>query len=103
MVEEATPVKPPPQIAGVVGIAATPVTMNEPRAPAIHWGVLIHLPPFQIFAAERTGTILNDSLALAQAFVEARGPSEQLFNEYAAWHTASGKWPKETPMGTLKE
>lgn len=95
--------KPPTQVAGVVGIAPTPITMNEPQAKAIHWPAIAALPPFQMFAAERMrNTSGKDSELHAQDFIRSKGHEQDLFDEYAAWHTAKGYWPGETPMGVAK-
>jgi hypothetical protein len=98
-------VKPPTQVAGVVGIEAVPITMNEPPArPAVDWGLVAALPPFQMFLAERAGpdpTGLNShawALKSAHDLAAVVGDGA-LFNEYAAWHGRKGYWPGETPLG----
>ena len=90
--------KPPTQVAGVVGIASTPITMNEPPQ-AIDWARLVTLPPFQMFAAER---VRNADGADSQE--HARGVIRDLhqaglFEAYAQWHAAKGYWPGEDPYG----
>lgn len=98
--------KPPAQVAGVVGIAATPITMNEPApelARAIDWPKVAGLPPFQMFAAERMrNTTGKDSFDHALEFVRARGAGQDVLDEYEAWHAAKGYWPSETPYGEAK-
>ena len=93
--------KPPAQHAGVVGIASTPVTMNEPQ-PAIDWGRLVTLPPFQMWAAQRLPTMHpggRNSEEHAKDVVGRLGMGVEVFQEYAAWHKAKGYWPNESPMG----
>lgn len=104
MVETPAPVKPPPQVAGVVGIAATPVTMHA--APSVDWGVVAALPTFQMYATERFGRSGADSHEWARECAEReamRAGDDVLFADYAAWHSAKGYWPNETPLGMLKE
>ena len=104
MVEEATPAKPPPQIAGVTGIGATPITMNEPQPNVIPWLEITALPPFQMFAAERMrNTSGRDSMEHARDYVRDMGGGKEVLDQYAAWHYAKGYWPNETPLGQVKE
>ena len=94
--------KPPTQIAGVVGIAATPVTMNQP---AIDWDRLAELPPFQMWAAERLRTEHaggRNSHEHARDVIRRLGGGRDVFDEYAHWHSTKGYWPNETPFGELK-
>lgn len=81
--------KPPTQIAGVQGIAATQFAAGNP--PPINRTRLAGLPPFQMFAAEKRQ--LPTALVLQDDAVQ----------EYMAWHKAKGYWPNETPMGQVKE
>ena len=43
--------KPPPIRLGVVGIEPTPIMAKEPD-----WSALVALPPFQMFARERSSS-----------------------------------------------
>lgn len=97
-------VKPPPQIAGVTGIAATPVTMNEaPRDDGVDWLRLVALPPFQMFAAERVrNTSGGDAIVHATDFIKAQGVGHRVFEDYTQWHAEKGYWPNETPLGEPK-
>ena len=93
--------KPPTQVAGVIGIAAAPVTMN--KAPALDWRAVVALPPFQMYAAEAMRNVSGkDSLLHAMDFVESKGGGQDVFDGYAEWHAAKGHWPNETPMGEVK-
>ena len=95
--------KPPTQVAGVIGIAAAPVTMNEPPPAAVDWAHIVMLPPFQMYAAEKLrNTSGKDSLDHAADFVRAQGGGQDVFDAYADWHATKGYWPNETPMGEVK-
>ena len=94
--------KPPTQVAGVVGIDATPITMNT-QPERIDWRAVVALPPFQMFAAERMrNTSGCDSEEHARQYVRAQGAGADLLERYAAWHSAKGYWPNETLMGEYK-
>ena len=99
------PVKPPPQVLGVAGIAEQPIVIHDAQ---INWAVVAALPPFQMFLAERDGPNQtgknSQEWATGVAMRLAAAVNDQaLFDEYAAWHTAKGYWPNETPMGAAKE
>lgn len=99
------PVKPPPQVLGVSGIAEQPIVIHDPK---INWAMVAALPPFQMFLAERDGpnqTGKNSqewATGVAMRLAASVG-DEALFGEYAAWHEAKGYWPNETPLGQTKE
>ena len=80
--------KPPTQIAGVQGIAATRFPADE-VIPKRFRDRLAGLPPFQMFAAEKRQ--LPAALVLQDDAVQ----------EYMEWHKAKGYWPNETPFGEL--
>lgn len=91
--------KPPTQIAGVVGISATPITMNE----AFPWTLIAGLPPFQMFAAERMrNTSGKDSMGRALEYVRALGGGSDVLQAYEEWHAAKGYWPNEDPFGRVR-
>ena len=99
------PVKPPPQVLGVAGIAEQPIVIHDAK---INWAMVAALPPFQMFLAERDGPNQtgqnSQQWATGVAMRLAAAVNDQaLFDEYAAWHTAKGYWPGETPMGEAKE
>lgn len=95
------PIKPPAQVAGVSGIAPTPVTMHQQSE--VPWATVVHLPPFQMFAAEKMrNTSGKDALEHAADYVRQKGGGADVFEAYAAWHTEKGYWPNETPMGEVK-
>ena len=95
--------KPPTQYAGVVGIEPKPIVLTPEPTQHVNWGAVASLPPFQMFAAERMrNTSGKDSELHAQDFIRSKGHEQDLFDEYAAWHTAKGYWPGETPMGVAK-
>lgn len=99
------PVKPPPQVLGVAGIAEQPIVIHDAQ---INWAVVAALPPFQMFLAERDGpnqTGKNSqewATGVAMRLAASEG-DQVLFDAYAAWHTSKGYWPGETPMGVAKE
>jgi hypothetical protein len=93
------PAKPPTQVAGVVGIESTPITMNTSQ-PAIDWGLIVTLPPFQMFASDRMrSSSSKDSEEHAREYVRAQGGGADLFQVYSLWHEASGYWPGEDALG----
>ena len=99
------PVKPPPQVLGVSGIAEQPIVIHDAK---INWAVVAALPPFQMFLAERDGP--NQTGKNSQEWatgvamrLAASTSDEALFDAYAAWHEAKGCWPNETPMWQVKE
>lgn len=99
------PVKPPPQVLGVAGIAEQPIVIHDPK---INWAMVAALPPFQMFLAERDGPNQtgksSQEWATGVAMRLAAAVNDQaLFDEYAAWHEAKGYWPNETPLGQVKE
>lgn len=99
------PVKPPPQVLGVSGIAEQPIVIHDAK---INWAKVAALPPFQMFLVERDGP--NQTGKNAQEWatgvamrLAASVGDDVLFDEYAAWHEAKGYWPNETPLGQVKE
>ena len=88
--------KPAAQSVGAAGIGAAPLTLHAP--PAVDWGKLVQLPPFQLFAVG-LGWAGGDALECAQACVRARGAGAGLLADYTAWFNAQGRWPGETPLG----
>lgn len=99
------PVKPPPQVLGVSGIAEQPIVIHDAK---INWAMVAALPPFQMFLAERDGpnqTGKNSqewATGVAMRLAASVG-DEALFGAYSAWHEAKGYWPNETPLGQVKE
>lgn len=98
------PVKPPPQVLGVAGIAEQPIVIHDAK---INWAMVAALPPFQMFLAERDGPNQtgknSQEWATGVAMRLAAAVNDQaLFDEYAAWHGAKGYWPNETPLGQVK-
>lgn len=99
------PVKPPPQVLGVSGIAEQPIVIHDPK---INWAMVAALPPFQMFLAERdgpnqTGKNSQEWATEVAMRLAASVGDEALFGAYSAWHEAKGYWPGETPMGQAKE
>lgn len=101
----AAPVKPPPQVLGVSGIAEQPIIIHDAK---INWALVAALPPFQMFLAERDGP--NQTGKNSQEWatgvamrLAATTSDTALFDAYCAWHEAKGYWPNETPLGQVKE
>ena len=99
------PVKPPPQVLGVSGIAEQPIVIHDAK---INWAMVAALPPFQMFLAERDGP--NQTGKNSQEWATgvamrlgAEMGDKALFDAYCAWHEAKGYWPNETPLGQVKE
>jgi len=102
--------KPLPQRLGVPGfhafgeMGAAPAP--DPDIPSIDWEALAKLPPFQLFIWQRQrGPEDADwhRWARERIVAEVQQMGEQAFFEaYCAWHAASGKWPRETPLGKPK-
>ena len=98
------PVKPPPQVLGVSGIAEQPIVIHDAK---INWAVVAALPPFQMFLAERdgpnqTGKNSQEWATGVAVRLAASVGDEALFDAYAAWHEAKGYWPNETPLGEVR-
>ncbi len=99
------PVKPPPQVLGVSGIAEQPIVIHDAK---INWALVAALPPFQMFLSERDGpnqTGKNSqewATGVAMRLAASEG-DQVLFDAYAAWHAAKGYWPNETPLGQVRE
>lgn len=94
--------KPEPIRISAQGIESKPITMNEPDT-AINWRDLSHLPPFQEFISMGSPCPEGeqaDKWALIQAKERIGASSEpEVYQAYAEWHEASGRWPNETPTG----
>lgn len=84
--------KPPTQVAGVKGFSAFDAT----PAPRIDWDYLVMLPPFQMYAVERTGKPQGEIMAWVMS-----QDLQALYDDYRQWHKDKGYWPNETPMGEL--
>lgn len=99
------PVKPPPQVLGVSGIAEQPIIIHDAK---INWAMVAALPPFQMYLAERdgpnqTGKNAQEWATQVAMHLAATTSDMALFETYCAWHTAKGYWPNETPLGQVKE
>ncbi|WP_295977991.1 hypothetical protein [uncultured Variovorax sp.] len=103
----AAPLKPPPIIIGVEGIAPKPIELTPAAVPVIDWRKVGALPPFQMFVHELApcppGRDTQEwAIDYALRFAGQRG-DDVLMGDYSTWHTAKGYWPNETPLGVLKE
>lgn len=96
--------KPPPIKVSAEGIEAKPITMNEPDT-AINWRELAALPPFQEFVCKTSPCPEGEdasrwALMQAHELINATSAPE-VYQGYAEWHEAQGRWPNETPRGCL--
>ena len=95
--------KPPPTVVGVTGIESQPMGVIGGSQP-VNWGLLIELPPFQLFASEKSGQSVSNVNDWIRYFVSAQvqlGDEQKLYEVYCNWHKGQGRWPNETPMGEL--
>lgn len=91
--------KPPTQVAGVQGFSAFEAKPTEPLR--IDWQHLIGLPPFQMYAVERSGKSPNDLQGWMHDWLRSHDDSQSLYDDYRQWHADKGCWPNETPLGQL--
>lgn len=94
--------KPPTQVAGVEGIAPTPIELTPQRA-VIDWPHLFGLPPFQMFAIEQARKSADDVMAWMPEWAREHESEQALFEDYCQWHAAKGYWPNEDPLGRIKQ
>lgn len=95
--------KPPPIMVGVQGIEAQQMGLIGGKQP-INWGLLIELPPFQLYASEVSGQSIGNVNDWIRYYVSTQlqmGNEIKLFDAYCTWHAEKGRWPNETPMGEL--
>ena len=89
--------KPPTQVAGVEGIAPKPIELT-PSRPSIDWVRLFGLPPFQMYAVEKSRLAADNVEKWLPGWAQEHG-EQDLFDDYCRWHQAKGYWPNETPLG----
>lgn len=94
--------KPPTQVAGVVGIAANPITLNPEQPARIDWQKVFALPCYQMFAIELSGRPAGNVTEWVREWSVQRGGEAQVLAEYCEWHADKGYWPNETPFGEIK-
>lgn len=95
--------KPPTQGVGVSGFRADVYASDEQKI-NYRWGDLIHLPPFQMFAAEISHRNSCDSLEWIKGFVRDRVSAvgeKNLFDDFSKWHRNKGYWKGEDVYGNL--
>lgn len=90
--------KPPAQIAGVKGIAPKPIELT-PARPLVNWGHLCELPPYQMYAIERSGKSPNDLMGWIHDWTRDCETEQARYDDYCQWHAAKGYWPLESPSG----
>ena len=98
--------KPPTQAVGVAGFKADLYASDIKK---IDWHILIHLPKFQMYAAEvagrqygQCGNVMEWIMGYVQDQIHA-GNEQQLFDAYTKWHDEKGYWNNETVYGVLVE
>ena len=98
--------KPPTQSVGVEGFKADLYASDIKN---IDWHILIHLPKFQMYAVQMSGTNYGDCsnvMEWIKGYVQDRIRSygeQNFFDEYANWHAEKSYWKNETLFGKLIE
>ena len=97
-------IKPPTQSVGVVGFKADLYGNDEKP---IHWHVLVHLPKFQMYAIQMTGTsygqcgnVMEWIMGYVQDRIQSYG-ERNFFDEFVKWHDEKGYWKNEDVYGRL--
>lgn len=96
--------KPPTQSVGVAGFKADLYASDLKN---IGWHILIHLPKFQMYAVQMSGTNYGDCsnvMEWIKGYVQDRIRSygeQNFFDEYANWHAEKGYWKNETLFAEL--
>ena len=90
--------KPEPIRVGVQGFVAFEAKPEQPPEP-IDWLRLCGLPPFRMFAEERSGKPIYN----LHDWLQSHNDAQSLYAEYCQWHEAKGYWPNETPFGEIKD
>lgn len=96
--------KPATQGVGVSGFNAERYPSDVKNIP---WHELVHLPKFQMYAVEKTGSSYGTSgnvMEWISGYVQDRLQTygeENLFEDYVAWHNQKGYWNKEDVFGNL--
>lgn len=101
--------KPPTQSLGVVGFKADLYGHDEKPCEEIpiEWHMLVHLPKFQMYAVQMTGTsyghvgnVMEWIVGWMQDCIQSNG-EQWLFNAYSVWHDEKGYWNTEDIYGNL--
>ena len=97
-------VKPPTQSVGVVGFKADLYGCDEKP---IDWHVLVHLPKFQMYAIQMTGTsygqcgnVMEWIMGYVQDRIQSYG-ERNFYDEYVKWHDDKGYWTQEDVYGNI--
>ncbi|QLI49516.1 hypothetical protein vBPaeMUSP25_22 [Pseudomonas phage vB_PaeM_USP_25] len=93
--------KPPTQVAGVQGFSAFEAKPT-PRT-FIDWYRLCGLPPFQMYAVERSGKSPSNQQDWMNDWLQSHDDPLRLYDDYCQWHRSKGYWPNETPMGEVEQ
>lgn len=98
--------KPPTQGVGVSGFRADVYASDDQDDQKVDykWGILINLPPFQMYAIEVNkgdiGTVMEWIKGFVQDQVREIG-EKTLFDNFSDWHTRKGYWKNEDVYGNL--
>ena len=97
--------KPPTQAVGVAGFKADLYASDIKK---IDWHLLIHLPKFQMYAVQMTGTsyghcgnVMEWIMGYVQERIHSYG-EQNFFDEYANWYDEKRYWKNEDVYGQLK-
>ena len=97
-------IKPPTQSVGVVGFKADLYGCDEKP---IDWHVLVHLPKFQMYAIQMTGTsygqcgnVMEWIMGYVQDRIQSYG-ERNFYDEYVKWHDDKGYWTQEDVYGNI--
>lgn len=103
--------KPPTQSVGVAGfkadLYASDVQQDDVQEVVIGWHILIHLPKFQMYAVQMTGTrygqcgnVMEWVMGYVQDRIQSDG-ERNFFDEFVKWHDEKGYWKAEDIYGNL--
>ncbi len=101
--------KPPTQSVGVVGFEADLYGCDEKpcEETPIEWHLLIHLPKFQMYAVQMTGTkygqcgnVMEWIVGYVQDRIQSYG-ERNFFDDFVKWHDEKGYWKAEDIYGNL--
>lgn len=98
--------KPPTQSVGVSGFKADLYASDIKK---IDWHILIHLPKFQMYAVQMTGTsygqcgnVMEWIMDYVQDRIRSYG-ERNFFDEFVKWHDEKGYWISEDVYGNLRQ
>ena len=97
-------IKPPTQSVGVAGFKADLYASDIKK---IDWHILIHLPKFQMYVVQMTGThygqysnVMEWVMGYVQDRIQSYG-ERNFFDDFIKWHEEKGYWKAEDIYGNL--